>query len=113
MYLWSLKDEQYLNSFDYKQCSVFQGSDSLFMDNKNLSYWVNQDQTGFYVFSLNQDIPEAQWIRATRSNPNTQVFEAVYAAKVSYAGDVVNSCKIKTRTLPRLGRRDLYAGALA
>jgi hypothetical protein len=30
---------------------MFLGSDSLFMDNKNLSYWVNQDQTGFYGFS--------------------------------------------------------------
>ena len=67
---WSLKDEQYLNSSDYKQCSVFLGNDSLFMDNKNLSYWVNQDQTGFYVFSRNQGVPEAQWIHATRSNPN-------------------------------------------
>ena len=69
MYLWSLKEEQYLNSFDNKQCSVFLGSDSLLMDNKNLSYWVNQDQTGFYVFSRNQGVPEAQWTRATRSNP--------------------------------------------
>ena len=95
MYLWSLKDEQYLNSFDCKQCSVFLGSDSLLMDNKNLSYWVNQDQTGFYVFSRNQGVPEAQWTRATRSNPNPQVFEAVYAAKVSYAGDAVTSRKVK------------------
>ena len=65
------------------------------MDNKNLSYWVNQDQTGFYVFSCNQGVPEAQWPRATRSNPRPQVFEAVCAAKVSYAGDAVNSCKVK------------------
>ena len=109
MYLWSLKDEQYLNSHDYKQCSVFQGSDSLFMDNKNLSYWVNQDQTGFYVFSLNQGVPEAQWIRATRDNPNSQVFEAAYAAKVSYAGDTMKSYKINNGLYLDLGGGEMQA----
>ena len=94
MYLWSLKDEQYLDSHVYKQCSVFQGSDSLFMDNKNLSYWVNLDQTGFYVFSLTQGVPEARWVRGTRDNRNPKMFEATYVAKVKYAADTVNSYKI-------------------
>ena len=94
MYLWSLKDEQYLNSHDYKQCTVIQGSDSLFMDNKNISYWVNLDQTAFYVFTLMQGAPEAQWVRGTRDNRNLKMFEAGYVAKIKYAADTVNSYKI-------------------
>ena len=109
MCLCSLKDEQYFNSFDYKQWSVFLGSDSLLMDNKNLSYWVNQDQTGFYVFSRNQGVPEAQWTRVTRSNPKPQVFEAVYAAKVSYARDTVNSYKINNGLYLDLGGGEMQA----
>ena len=69
MYLWSPKDEQYLNSFDYKQCSLFLGSDSLLMDNKNLSYRVNQDQTRCYAFSRNQGVLEAHVPLAAKQSP--------------------------------------------
>ena len=109
MYLWSFKDEQYLNSHAYKQCSVFQGSDSLFMDNKNLSYWVNLDQTGFYVFSLKQGVPEAQWVRATRDNRNPKVFEAAYVAKITYIADTVNSYKITNGIYLDMGGREKQA----
>ena len=73
---------------------MFQGQGSLFMDNKNLSYWVNQDQTGFYVFSRHQDVHEAKWVRATHDKPDPQVFEATYAAKINYAEDMLNGYRI-------------------
>jgi hypothetical protein len=47
---------------------VFQGADSLFMDATNLSFWINKDNTGFYVFSMRDGLsPEVKWVRRVRN----------------------------------------------
>lgn len=99
-----------METYSFVQRSVFQGTDGLFMDGNNLSYWINKDQTGFYVFSMMPGgVPECLWVRRTRNSPDISNFEAAYAAKVNYAGDMVNGYKITHGLYMDLGAGDLQA----
>ena len=59
------------------------------------TFFINQDKTGFYVFSMRDGLtPEVKWVRGVR-DMGPRNFEARYAALVTYAGDRVNGYKME------------------
>ena len=85
-----------MENYDIFQRSVFQGVDSLFLDNRNCTFFINRDKTGFYVFSMRDGLTqEMKWVRGVR-DMGPRNFEARYAALVTYAGDHVNGYKIES-----------------
>ena len=85
-----------MENYDIFQRYVFQGVDSLFLDNNNCTFFINKDKTGFYVFSMRDGLtPEVKWARGVRyMDPRN--CEARYAALVHYAGDRVNGYTIES-----------------
>jgi hypothetical protein len=82
---------------------VFQGVDSLFMDNNSCTFFINKDKTGFYVFSMRDGLtPEVKWARGVQ-DMDPRNFEARYAALVHYVGDCVNGYKIESGLYAKFG----------
>ena len=56
-----------MENYDIFQRSVFQGVDSLYLDNSNCTFFINKDKTGFYVFSMRDGLtPEVKWAQGVR-----------------------------------------------
>ena len=92
-----------MENYDIFQRSVFQGVDSLLLDNSNCTFFINKDKTGFYVFSMRGGLtPEVKWVRGVR-DMGPRNFEARYAALVTYAGGRVNGYKIESGLYTHLG----------
>ena len=101
-----------MDAYTIVQCSVFQGSDSLFEGRDNLSYFMNKDSTGCYVFSMAQGLnPIAKWVRRDRASVRTKNFQASYTADIIYAGDRINGYKIEHGLYVDLGTGTLQARA--
>ena len=94
-----------MENYDIFQRSVFQGVDSLLLDNSNCTFFINKDKTGFYVFSMLDGLtPDVKWVRGVRGM-GPRNFEARYAALVTYAGDRVNGYKIESGLYAKFGTR--------
>ena len=75
----------------------------VFMDNNNCTLFINKDKTGFYVFSMRDDLaPEAKWVRGVR-DMGPRNFEARYATLVTYAGDRVNGYEMESGLYANFG----------
>ena len=87
-----IEDNEIIDNKDLLPSSAFLGADCLFFGHENLSYFVNRDSTGFYVFSMAGGLnPIAKWVRARRdTDPNSSAFQASYTAAITYAGDRLN-----------------------
>ena len=76
--------------------TVFPGSDSMFEGNENMTFFINRDATGFYVFSMDQGLnPIAKWVRRDRQSEGSTHFNPSYTADITYAGDRVNGYKFE------------------
>ena len=74
-----------------------------FVDNKNCTFFINKDKTGFYVFSMRDGLtPEVKWARGVR-DMDPRNFEARYAALVTYAGDRVTGYKTESGLYANFG----------
>ena len=96
---------------DFVQSSAFLGADCLFEGHENLSFFINMDCTGFYVFSMAEGMhPIAKWVRRDR-NSEGSTFEPSYTAEIHYAGDRVNGYKIGLGLYVDMGTGTNQAGA--
>ena len=85
-----------MENYDILQRSVCQGFDSLFLDNRNCTFVINKDKSGFYVFSMLDGMtPDVKWVWGVR-DMDPRNLEAFYAALVNYVGDRVNGYKIES-----------------
>ena len=93
-----------MENYDICQRIVFQGVDSLFMDNNKCTFFINKDNTGLYVFSIRDGVtPEVKWVRGVR-DMGPKNFEVRYATLRTYAGDRVNGYKIESELYAFLAR---------
>ena len=68
----------------------------MFEGNENMTFFINRDATGFYVFSMDQGLnPIAKWVRRDRQSEGSAHFNPSYTADITYAGDRVNGYKFE------------------
>ena len=79
-----IKDDDILNEKVLIQSSAFLGADSLFEGHENVTFFINNDSTGFYIFTMSEGNPVAKWVRRDRT----------FTMDVPYSGDRVNGYKL-------------------
>ena len=105
-----IKDDDILNEKVLIQSSAFLGADSLFEGHENVTFFINNDSTGFYIFTMSEGNPVAKWVRRDRNTDNIAVFTPTFTKDVPYSGDRVNGYKLDMGLYADMGTGTPQAG---
>ena len=89
-----IKDDNIVNEKVLFESDMFLGTDSLFDGLDNVTYFINRDSSGFYVFSMESGNLVVKWVRRDRMTDNN-AFRPTYTADVVFAGDRINKYKME------------------
>ena len=104
-----IKDDNIVNEREVFQNETFLGADSLFDGLDNVSYFINRDSSGFYVFNMESGNLVVKWVRRDRMTDNN-AFKPTYTADVLFAGDRINKYKMERGLYVDMGTGTPQAG---